>query len=104
MRIQEMEAELRTMVNPVARGSPAGRVRSHVPQPLANHLGPLATEKNVMQPTPSSDVRESLGTAPAPRRRSLKNQLGTRSGPPQVAPQVTTSTATQPTRTPTTYR
>ena len=30
-KIEEMEAELRTMVNPVTRGSPAGRVRSHVP-------------------------------------------------------------------------
>ena len=68
-----METELRTMVNPVARGSTASRVRSHVPRPLANRLGPLATEANVVQPTPSSDVRERLGTAPAPRGRSLEN-------------------------------
>ena len=51
-RIEEMEAELRTMVYPVARGSPAGRVESLVPQPLANRLGPLATEANVVQPIP----------------------------------------------------
>ena len=38
-RIEEMDAELRTMINPVARGSSAGRVRSHVPQPLANQGG-----------------------------------------------------------------
>ena len=57
-RIEEMEAELWKMVNPGARGSPAGRARSHVPQPLAKCLGPLATETNVVQPTPSSDVRE----------------------------------------------
>ena len=95
-----MEAELRTIVNPVARGSPAGGVRSHVPQTLANRLGPLATETNVVQPTPSSDVRERLATASAPRGRSFENLLETRDGPSQVAPQATTSTATQPTRTP----
>ena len=77
-RIEEMEAELRTMVYPVARGSPAGRVESLVPQPLANRLGPLATEANVVQPIPSSDVRERLGTATALRDRSLENRLGTR--------------------------
>ena len=52
-KIEEMEAELGTMVNPVARGSPAGRVKSHVPRPLANRLGSLATEANVVPPTPS---------------------------------------------------
>ena len=66
-KIEEMEAEMRTMVNPVARRSPAGRVRSHVPQPLANRLGPRATEANAVQPSPSSDVKDRLGTAPAPR-------------------------------------
>ena len=49
-----METELRTMVNPIARGSTASRVRSHVPQPLANRLGPL------VQPTLSSP-RSILG-------------------------------------------
>ena len=87
-RIEEMEAELRTIVKPVARGSPAGMVRSHVPQPLAKRLEPLNTEANVVQPTPSSDVRE----------RGWR--LGTRGGPSQVAPQATTSTANQPARTP----
>ena len=99
-KIEEMEAELRTMVNPVARGSPDGRVRSHVPQPLANRLGPPATEANVVQPTPTSDARERLRTVPGLRGRSLENRLGTRGGPPQVAHQATTSIATQPTRTP----
>ena len=75
-RIEEMETELRTIFNPVARGSPAGRVESHVPRPLANCLGPLATEANVVQTTPSSDVRERLGTAPASRDRSWKIDLG----------------------------
>ena len=85
------------MVNPVARGSPAGKVRSHVPRPLASRPGPLATEANVVQPTPSSDVRERLGTAPAPRDRSLENRLGTRGGPPQnVAHQATAGSAAQP--------
>ena len=64
---EEMEAELRTMVNPVARGSPAGRVRSHVPQPLVNRLGPLATEANVVKPTLSSDVREVGDRSCSPR-------------------------------------
>ena len=99
-RIEEMEAELRTRVKAVKRGSPAGRVRSHVLQPLANGLGPLATEANMVQPTPSSDVRERSGTAPAPRRRSLENRHETRGSPPQVDPQATTSNATQPSRTP----
>ena len=56
--IEEMEAEQRKMVNPVTRGSPAGRVRSHVPQALVNHLVPLTTEANVVQPSSSSDVGE----------------------------------------------
>ena len=55
-RIEEMEAELRTTVNSVTRGSPAGRVRSHIPQALVNRLVPLTTEANVVQPSPSSDV------------------------------------------------
>ena len=80
-------------VQPVARGSPAARLRSLVARPLA-------IEANMVQPTPSFDVRERLGTAPAPRGRSSESRLGTRSGPPQVAHQATTSIATQPTRTP----
>ena len=59
-RIEEMEAELRIMVNPVTRGSPACRVRSYVPQAFVNRLGPLTTEANVVQPSPSSNVRERL--------------------------------------------
>ena len=102
--IEEMEAELRTMLNPVARESPAARVKSHVPQTLANRLGPLATEANMVQRLPSSDVRERLGTASSSRGRTLENRLGTRGGPPQVGLQATTSTATQRTRTPPTQR
>ena len=82
-----MEAELRTVVNPVTRDSPAGRTRSRVPQQLANRLVPLATEANVTQPTTSSDVRERLGTVPTPRGQSLENRLGTRNDPQLVAPQ-----------------
>ena len=91
-RIEETEAEVRTMVNPVTRGSPAGRVRSFVPQALVNRLGSLTTETNVVQPSPSSDVRERLGTAPAFRSRFLENRFGTRSRAQQVAPQVTAIT------------
>ena len=58
-KIEEMQAEVRTMVNPQARGSPAGRVRSHVPQPLADRL---AAEAIVVEPIPSSDDRGRLGT------------------------------------------
>ena len=79
----------------MTRGSPAGRVRSHVPQALVNRLGHLTTEANVVQPSPSSDVRERLDTTPAPRGRSLENRFGTRSGPQQVAPQVTANTTAQ---------
>ena len=103
-KMTEMQAEVRMMVNPVVRCSPAVRVESHVPQPLAIRLEPLTTEANVVQPTPSSDVRERLGTAPTPRGRSLENRHGTRGGPPQVAPQATTSTASQPTRAPSAQR
>ena len=95
-RIEELEAELRTTVNPVTPGSPAGRVRSHVP--LVNRLKPLTTEANVVQPSPSSNVRERLGTAPTARGRSLENSLGTRSGPQQVASQVTANTTAQHSR------
>ena len=49
--IEEMEGELRTMINPVTRDSPAGRVRSRVCQTLANCLGLLATKAIVTQPT-----------------------------------------------------
>ena len=80
-RIEEMETELRTMVNPVARGSSAGRVISHVPRPLANRLGTLATEANLVQTTTSFDVRERLGTAPAPRDQSLESRFGTERRP-----------------------
>ena len=88
-RIEEMEAEVETMVNPGQRGSPAGRVSSHVP---------LTTEANVVQPTTSSDMRERLGTTPASRGRSLESRRG--GGPPQVATQPTTSTANQPKKVP----
>ena len=82
-KIEEMQIEVRMMVNPVARGSSASRVRSQVPQPLADRLGPLTTEANVVQPSPSSNLREMLGTAPAPRGWSLENRIGTIGGPPQ---------------------
>ena len=65
------------MVNPVTRvGTTAGRIRFRVPQQLANHLGPLATEAIVTQPTHSSDIRERLGTVSDLRGRSLENRLG----------------------------
>ena len=95
---EEMEAELWKMVNLVTRGSPAGRVRSHVPRALVNRLGPLTTVANVVQPTPGSDVRERLGTTPAPRRQSLENCLGARGAPQQVATQETANTTAQHTR------
>ena len=82
-KIEEMQIEVRMMVNPVARGSSASRVRSHVPQPLADRMGPLTTEANVVQLTPSSNLREMLGTATAPRGWSLENRIGTIGGPPQ---------------------
>ena len=56
-KIEELEAELQTLVNPMARGSPADRMRSRMLQPQASRLGPLATEANVTQHTPKSDVR-----------------------------------------------
>ena len=76
-KIEEMEAELQTMVNPMARGSPAGMVRSRMPQPLASRLGPLATEANVTQPAPSSDVRErDWGPSPLPEAGLWRTDSG----------------------------
>ena len=69
-KIEEMEAELLTMVNPMARGSYAGWVRSRVPQPLVIRLGLLVTEANVTQPAPSSDVRERE------REREIEREWG----------------------------
>ena len=40
-KIEEMVADLRTVVNPVTRDSPTGRTRSPVPQQLANRLEPF---------------------------------------------------------------
>ena len=46
-------------------------------EPLANCLGPLASEASGAAPAaPSSDVRERLGTAPPPRRQSMESRLG----------------------------
>ena len=58
----------------------------------------------MMQPAPSSDMKERLGTTLASRVRSLENRLGTRCGPPQGSPQETTSTAAQHARMPQTQR
>ena len=77
-RIEDAEEELRT-TDALAWTSLTGRgrVKSNVPDPLANRLGPLTYQAGVAAPAaPSSDVRESLGTAPPPRRQSLESRLG----------------------------
>ena len=74
-QIREMEQEMRT-TNSLARTSSTGggRVRGIVPESLANRLGPLAMETGAAAPvSPSSDVRETLGTAPLPRRQALES-------------------------------
>ena len=76
--IEELEEELRTN-DSLARTSLTGRgrVRSNVPDPLANRMGPLASETSGATPTaPSSDVREGLGTATPPRMQPLESRLG----------------------------
>ena len=77
-RIEEIEGEL-MMTDALARTSLTGRgrVRSNVPEPLANSLGPLKSEAGIATPSaPSSDVRERLGTVSPPRRQSLESRLG----------------------------
>ena len=77
-QIGEMVQELRT-TNSLARtiSTGGGRVRSNVPESLANRLGPLAMETGATAPiAPSSDVREKLETAPRPRRQPLESRLG----------------------------
>ena len=77
-QLREVEQELKT-TNSLARTSSTGggRVRGNVSESLANRLGPLAMETGAAAPVaPSSDVRESLGTAPPPRRQSLESRLG----------------------------
>ena len=74
-RIEEIEGELRT-TDALARMSltDRGRVRSIVPEPLANCLGP---EASVTAPAvPSAAVRERLGTVSPPLRQSLESRLG----------------------------
>ena len=65
-RIEEIEGELRTTYA-LARTSLTGRgrVRSNVPEPLANCLGTLTSEASVTAPAvPISDIRERLGQFP----------------------------------------
>ena len=77
-QIREMEQELRT-TNSLARTSltGGGKVRGNVPESLANCLGPLAMKTGSVAPVASSsDVRESLGTAPLARRQRLESRFG----------------------------
>ena len=77
-QLREVEQEL-GMTNSLAWTSSTGggRVRGSVPESLANRLGPLAMETGAAAPVaPSSDVRESLGTAPPPRSKPLESRLG----------------------------
>ena len=98
-KIEEKEEELRT-TDALARTSLTGRgrVRSNVPEPLANRLGPLTSEAGVPAPAaPSSDVRERLGTVSPPRRQSLESRLGR---PNETSSQASTSTSNSPATTP----
>ena len=90
-----MEQELRATSSLVWTSSTGGgRIRGSVPESLANRLGPLATETAAAAPvSPSSNVRERLGTAPPPRTQPLESRLG--SDPPITAnPASTAGTST----------
>ena len=65
-RIEKIEGEFGRTDSLARTSLPGrGRVRSNVPEPLANRLGPLTSEASVTAPSvPSSDVRERLGTFP----------------------------------------
>ena len=76
-KMEELEEELRR-TDSLARitWNGRGRVRSNVPEPLANRLGPLASEANNVTPAaPSSYVKETLGFAPPPRRQPLESRI-----------------------------
>ena len=98
-QLREMEQELRT-TSSLARTSSTGggRVRGNVPEPLANRLGPLAMETGADAPvTPSSNVRERLGTAPVPRRQPLESRLGRSVDQNQPRSMTVSSTSNLPT-------
>ena len=93
-RVEEMEGELRT-TDALARTSLTGRVRSNVPEQLANRLGPLTSEASVTDPAvPISDVRERLGTVSPPRRQSVESRLGR---PNEMTSQASTNVSNLPT-------
>ena len=78
-QLREMEQESRATSSLARTSSTTGgsRIRASVPESLANRLGPLAMETVVAAPTtPSSNVRERLGTAPPPRIQPLESRLG----------------------------
>ena len=77
-QLREVEQELRATSSLAWTSSTGGgRIRGSVPESLANHLGPLATETSTAAPVaPSSNLRERLGTAPPPRTKPLESRLG----------------------------
>ena len=78
-QLREMEHESRATSSLARTSSTTGgsRIRAIVPESLVNRLGPLAIETVVAAPsTPSSNVRERLGTAPPPRIQPLESRLG----------------------------
>ena len=95
---EELEEELRT-TDSLARTSLTGRdrVRSNVPEPLANRLKPLAQETSAATPAaPSSDVGEKLGTAPPPRRQPFKRRLEDLTSKNPTSSQASTSASNFP--------
>ena len=74
-----------------------GRVRSNVLQPLANRLGPLASEASgAASAAPSPDLRKMLGTAPPPRKQSLESRLGRPNDQNQTSSQAYNSASNLP--------
>ena len=99
---EEIEEELRNDW-PLALSSLTGRgrVRSKKPEPIANRLGPLATESSGAAPAaPNSDLRKRLRTAPPPQRQPLESRLERRSDQNQTNSQTYTSASNLPTTTP----
>ena len=77
-QLREVEQESRATSSLAWTSSTGGgRIRGSVLESLVNRLGPLATETATAAPiTPSSNVRERLGTAPPPRAQPLESRLG----------------------------
>ena len=100
-KIEELEADLWKVANSVTRGSPAGRIKSRVPPPLANRLDLWRLKLKLPIPLPAWIMREN-GDRPGSQRTIFEEPTWDEADcrTRQVAPQVTTKDASQTARVP----